>query len=109
MKVSFDGKWFDPDKEEAALREAIHQRSESLVRTVEADALAPALVSLLDGATMIAVKLGATAAMHHAYAQPVDHEIVDVFAHTSNKLVGLNYVPPERIVQPGEEKSSGNQ
>ena len=121
MKVSFNGKWYDPDTEEDRLRDAIGRRSDLLVHQLieervgqqppySMDRVRGALVELLNGATMIATKLGATAAMHHAYSQPVDHELVDVFAHSLNKLVGLNYVPPERVFATSiEEIPSGSE
>lgn len=96
MRLSFDGKTYDPDTEEDELRAAIGVRTRRLLRNMTQGEDAKALASLMDGATMIAVKLGAVAALHHAYSQSVDHELVDVFAHTLNRLVGLNYVPPEK-------------
>lgn len=116
MRVSFDGKWYDVDTEEEALRAAIHARSLRVIeKSVDEAKNAPgmysldyirqALAALLDGTTLIAVKLGATAGMHHAYAQPVDYELVDTYAHVINRIVGLNYTPPEQVIT--QENDSG--
>lgn len=118
MKVSFDGNWYDIDTEEEALRAAIHTRSLRVIEksvdealnvpgAYSMDYLRNALAALLDGTTLIAVKLGATAGMHHAYSQPVDHELVDTYAHVINRLVGLNYTPPDQVIGQSQETSSG--
>lgn len=107
MRVSFDGRTFDPDKEEQALRDAIEAKTERMIQRLEDDQLRPALHALFAGSTLIAVKLGAMAALHHAYSASADYKLVDTFAHVLNKLVGLNYVPPEQIVHTAQETDSG--
>jgi hypothetical protein len=105
MRVSFDGNTYDPDADDEALRAACKERAARLTsHLVSAADLENALIDTLAGVQLIAVKLGAVAAMHHAYAAPVSHELVDVFAHTLNKLVGLNYVPPEQIQIENEQQ-----
>lgn len=116
MKVSFDGKWYDINTEEEALRAAIHARSLRVIeKSVDEalnvpggysmDYLRNALAALLDGTTLIAVKLGATAGLHHAYDAAVDYTLVDTYAHVINRLVGLNYTPPDKVIT--QEQDSG--
>lgn len=104
MKVSYDGDWYDVDTQEDELRAAIKRRVSRRVHTMYPRDLPGALTEQLAASTMIALKLGATAALHHAYEAAVDHQIVDVYAHVLNKLVGLNYLPPERVIT--EENAS---
>lgn len=107
MKVSFDGQWYDVDTEEDKLRLAIYVNAKRRVAQVPHGHRTDALIELFSSATLIAVKFGATAAMHHAYAQPVDYELVDTYAHVINRLVGLNYTPPDQVTTT-EETDSGS-
>jgi hypothetical protein len=103
VRVTFDGKSYDPNDPGLALNDACLAKAQRDVRKLSDEQLRPALEAVLAGVSLIAVKLGATAALHHAYSVPVDHDIVDAFTHTINKLVGLNYVPPEKIATNTQE------
>jgi len=108
MRVSFDGNTYDPDTDEDALRAACRARAERLTAQLTSAAdLENALIDTLAGVQLIAVKLGATAALHHAFAVSVDYEIVDVFTHAINKLVGLQYTPPDQtLVEQSQQEVS---
>lgn len=110
MRVSFDGETYDPDRDDVALRDACLRKAERVVAMIKDEDLRSGLTIMLASTSHIAVKLGATAALHHAYSQPCDYEIVNTFAHVINKLVGLNYVLPEQVLSdPSKEIESGNE
>jgi hypothetical protein len=105
VKVHFDGELYDMDLQDAELRAAVQAKAERLVRQLDDQQVRPALEALLGAGSLIAVKLGGAAALHHAYAAPVPYEVVDVFAHTLNKLVGLSYTPPEQLVHSTQQEA----
>jgi len=99
MRVSFDGETYDPDEDDERLRNACAAKARRVVSRMPDNELRPALEDLVGSASLLAVKAGAVAAIHHAYRAPVAYEIIDVLALSMNRMVGLLYTPPEQVIQ----------
>lgn len=108
MRVSFNGTTYDVDADDEKLRNACADKATRMVAKLDDADVRDALTTLLGSTTLVAVKLGAIAGYHHAYSAAVDGDLIDALAYSVNRMVGLNYVPPERILVT-KENEGGSQ